>query len=382
MTETPNIGIFRLQLFKISEGFISQQARSLRRYDPVFIGRKLFGPAPPTADIVLPVPNNILSQVLISGFRYTRPFRRGLETKKHQLALIHAHFGVDGIYALRLAKSLNVPLVTTLHGFDVSTRDSVLLTSLRPALINSVLYRRALARDGDLFICVSEFIRRAALAKGFPAEKLRVHYMGIDTDSLIPDFERQNSNTIVHVARLVEKKGTEYLIEAAKILKDHSPNLKVKVIGDGVLREKLEKQASSLGDTIEFLGALSNKDTIAHIKSCAVVAVPSVTARSGDSEGLPIVTLETAALGVPIVATDSGGISEAIIDGKTGYIVSERDVPMLSDRLGRLLNDPAEARAMGLLARHHAEQNFNIARQSEKLEKIYDDLLSRANRRT
>ena len=371
-----SVGIFRLQLFKISEGFIARQAGAFRCYQPVYLGRKMFGPAPDGAPVIVPRPGHALSQAAIIGFRAAWPFIDALNAQRRSLRLIHAHFAVDGIYALPLARALNLPLVTTLHGFDVSSRDSALLRSGRPAKILSVLHRRSLASQGRLFVCVSEFIRRAALAKGFPKEKLLVHHMGIDTSSLSPDRNGRAPATITHVARLVEKKGTVYLLRAVARLRDAFPELRLNIIGDGPLRPQLEEEARGLGDTVRFLGALPNTEVLGLMRQSTLIALPSVTAASGDAEGLPTVALETAALGVPIVATDSGGIAEAVIDGVTGYVVPERDVDALSDRLSRLLTDPALAARMGAGARHIAEQNFDIARQSAKLEQLYDRVLA------
>ena len=92
-----------------------------------------------------------------------RPYERLL--KGRTVSLVHAHFGVEGVYALPLARSLRVPLVTTFHGFDATTSKSALLTSRKPSWVYYALLRSRLADRGDLFICVSDFIR----------EKIREH---------------------------------------------------------------------------------------------------------------------------------------------------------------------------------------------------------------
>jgi glycosyltransferase involved in cell wall biosynthesis len=375
MTETRSVGIFRLQLFKVSERFIPNQAESFRRYRPIYIGRKRFGEGPAGATVIAPDSGDTLAHLRTTLLRSPDPYLRKLNSAGLLPRLIHAHFAVDAVYAVPLAARLRVPLITTLHGFDVSSRDSVFLRSMRPALVNAVIRRTELCRRGDLFLCVSEFVKRKALEKGFPADRLLVHHIGIDTETLVPVHTDREPRTIIHVARLVEKKGTTFLLEAMKALAPKLPDLRLRIVGDGPLRQMLEEQARPLGRQVEFLGARDNAEVLELIAGSTVVAVPSVTASSGDSEGLPIVTLEAAALATPIVASDSGGIAEAVVDGKTGYVVAERNVAMLAERLHAILTDPGLGHEMGAAARHHIENHFDLRRQSARLEEIYDTAL-------
>jgi len=374
-----NALIFRLQLFKISESFIKNQVKAFSRYTPVFVGQSLFGPVPKgykaiTAYEGAPRLFRVLSQII--------PTDHGLleKLKPYAPRIIHAHFAVDSIYALPLAKKMGLPLVTTLHGFDVTRSNTSLLASCRPALVNSVLYRKKLQQSGNAFICVSNFIRNAALKKGYPENKLIVHYIGTDTDAFrpLPQSERK-TKTIVHVARLTEKKGTIYLIRALAKLKNSHPDMRLDIVGDGPLRKSLEEEAAELGlgNIINFLGAKPFTETQTIIARSAMLVLPSITALNGDSEGLPMVTKEAGALGIPIVVTDSGGMAEAVLEGKTGYTIKEKDIDALADRIGRLLNDPDMAHQMGMNARSHIIENFNIKKQSQKLETIYDEIRQR-----
>lgn len=366
-----HLAIFRLQLFKPSETFIAAQASQLRRHRPIYVGRKLFGD-PGRARVILPEQGRIgmLRQVLLrdmSGYDALTAERP---------ALIHAHFAIDAVYALPLVRRLGVPLVTTLHGFDVTRTDAALLRSGSPAWINGVVFRRALQRRGAVFLCVSEFIRQAALARGFPEEKLRLHYIGIDTADIAPREGTGEDGLIVHVARLVEKKGTIYLLQALARIAPRLPAARLAIIGDGPLRAALEAEAARLGiaDRVSFLGMRPNAEVLDWDARAAVKAVPSITAADGDREGLPTVITETAARGVPVVGFDSGGIAEAVVHGQTGLLAPERDVAGLAAHLERLLSDASLREVMGRAARARAESEFDIARQTAKLEDIYDDV--------
>jgi glycosyltransferase involved in cell wall biosynthesis len=283
---------------------------------------------------------------------------------------------VEGLYALGLAKRLKVPLVTTFHGFDATTTRLALLRSRKASWIHYALFGRRLARHGDLFVCVSDYIRERVLAAGFPQRRVVRHYIGIDTKALRP-ATAPAARSIVHVARLVEKKGTRYLIEAFTRVAKSDPEVELVIIGDGPLGQSLETLARSqlAGDRIRFLGTQANAMVLDRLSKAAVFCLPSVTARSGDLEGLPISILEAAAMGVPVVATLHSGIPEAVRDGENGYLVPERDVGALAERLAHLLANDGLRQAMGQAARRIVEERFNLRRQTAALEDLYESLL-------
>lgn len=380
-----NAGIFRLQLFKRSETFVAAQAEAMRRFHPVYIGRREFGPAPDGADVaVLPSGGRIANarQLIASGvLRRPGPFVEALRSRK--IDIIHCHFAVDAVYALPVARKLNVPLVTTLHGFDVTRTDAALLLSGRPALMNAVLHRRSLQKNGDLFICVSDFIRRKAIERGFPEDRAVVHYIGIDVSSLSVREGPGEAGLIVQVGRLVEKKGTEFLLRAvAEIRRQSDRPVRLVLIGEGPLRSKLEQQchALALDDVVSFMGAQPHDVVLGWIRRAAVLAVPSVTASDGDSEGLPIVNLEASSQGVPLVASVSGGIAEAVVHDVTGLLHAERDVAAMAAHLADLLGNPVKRVRFGQNGRQLMEKSFDIRKQSALLEELYLEALGRRRR--
>ena len=171
-----------------------------------------------------------------------------------------------------------------------------MLKSLRPALVNGVLFRRDLYRTSRLFLCVSEFIRKAAIARGYPVERLRVHYIGIDTSRLLARRRAEIGGLIVHVGRLVEKKGTHYLLQAFARLKPAFSDARLVIIGDGPLRTALETEARALGlgADCSFLGVQPNEEALRWVRKAAIMVVPSVTASDGDMEGFGIGPLRPA----------------------------------------------------------------------------------------
>ncbi len=369
-----SVGIVRLQLFKPSETFISGQVRGYRRFRPFYIGRTRFGDAPSGSDVVMPKTGKI-GQIRMVCLRDPSPMLKALGDRKP--SLLHAHFAIDAVATLPLANRLGVPLITTLHGFDVTTRPSVFLKSGRPSLVNAVLWRGQLQRKGALFVCVSDFIRNQALAAGYPEDRTITLPIGIDLERFLPSEER-TPGLIVHVARLVEKKGTVYLLRALARIAAQHPDSRLMILGDGPLREELTREATALGisDRVTFAGMRSHAESIDLIGRAACVCVPSVTAASGDSEGLPTVIFEAGAVATPVLASRTSGIPEAVIDGETGFLAPERDVEAIADRLSTLLADSELQRRFGRRARALMQDNFDMARQTAKLEDWYDTILS------
>jgi colanic acid/amylovoran biosynthesis glycosyltransferase len=371
------IVIFRHNLFKVSEPFITEQAEHLCRYHPLYVGRLRYGAPPPgaeslaLADLVKGWPLPFVARQMLT--MDPAPYLRLL--KGRAPALIHAHFGVEGVYALPVAKRLGIPLVTTFHGFDATLSTAALLAS--PAYAHYALGRSRLARHGNLFLCASGFIRERLLGMGFPPEHTRVHYIGVDCGAVTMRDPADEVLEILHVARLVEVKGTEYLIRAFALAAPQHPNARLVIIGDGPLRAKLEGLARNCGvaERVEFLGAMPHAQVLARMRRAAMLVLPSVRTASGRVEGLGMVTLEAAATGVPVIGSALGGIPEVVADGQTGFLVPERDPEALGGRIGALLADETLRRQFGAAARQRAEQNFDITRQTAALESLYDSLL-------
>jgi len=373
------VAIFRHNLFRTSEPFITEQARHLRRYRPFFLGRKRFGPPPDGAtslaleDLYQSFTLPRIGWQMLTGD--VRPYLRLLGPG--QPALIHAHFGIEGVSALGLAMHLKIPLVTTFHGFDATLKTHAMLSS--PAWFRYPLLRGRLAREGRLFLCASSFIRQRLLEAGFPESRTHTHYIGVDCRNIRPRGHLEEQLRILHVARLVEVKGTRYLLRAfARVARTHDA-VRLLIIGDGPLRRPLRALAASLGvgDRVEFLGALPHAEVLSSMRKAAMLVLPGIRTATGREEGLGMVLLEAAATGVPIIGSQVGGIPECIVDGKTGFLVPERDEETLARRMAELLEDPVRRHSMGAAGRALVEDRFDIDRQTAALENFYDSVLAR-----
>jgi colanic acid/amylovoran biosynthesis glycosyltransferase len=364
--------VFRQHLLPLSETFVRYQSRSLQRFQPLYVGLKRVSG--------LALPN---SATLTLGFLAAKIFRLTSYAPRFirklgqlQPSVIHAHFEDGGLLALPIAKALGIPLITTFHGYDATMDDSVRQPN---PLLRWLLRRRRehLKREGDLFIAVSEFIREKLLKRGYPAEKIVTHPIGIDLGHFTP-ASGTRSPLVLFVGRLVEKKGCAFLLEAMKTVFALRPDAQLLIIGDGPLRSSLEKLAADYRLTnFCFAGANDSAFVRMQMSRASLLVVPSVTAATGDSEGLPTVICEAQAMGLPVVGTRHAGIPEAVVHNETGFLVEERSVDELAERILQLLNDNELRESFAKAARTRVEEHFDLRIQTEKLESLYDAAVTR-----
>lgn len=175
---------------------------------------------------------------------------------------------------------------------------------------------------------------------------------------------------VVCVSRLVKRKGQDTLIRALpRILRD-VPDAVLLVVGGGPYRDGLEKLVDEVGvrRSVVFTGPVPWSELPAHHEAGDVFAMPCRTRRRGlDVEGLGIVYLEASAVGRPVVAGDSGGAPDAVLDGETGYVVDGRAPAQVADRVTELLTDPVKAKAMGERGRRWVEEAWRWDLLAERL---------------
>ncbi|MEY2521123.1 MAG: colanic acid/amylovoran biosynthesis glycosyltransferase [Verrucomicrobiota bacterium] len=366
--QKPVVAIFRSAVFNASERFIQDQAAALNRWRPMVVGLERKGEVVRRLREGMIVAESAGERL---AFRLRgRGGRIEAELRAARPALIHAHFGTDGLLVLPLTRALGVPLITSLRGYDVTRSDRALLASGRLSWMRYALGKKRLQHRGALFLAVSDALRRRAIARGYPEARTRTHHNGVDLDRFRPNETPAEPGLILHVGRLVEKKGTKVLIEALKEIAD----AKLVIIGDGPLRAALERETRELENRVRFLGELPSDEVAQWMRRASVLAVPSVIASDGDAEGLPNVVVEAAASGLPVVGTKHSGIPEAIEDGVTGFLVPEGDAGALAARLAQLLGSQSLRREMGVAARRLAERKFDRQTLTERLESIYDEV--------
>ncbi len=366
--------IFRIQLLPRSETFITTQAAALQRFSPFFVGwRRMQGQDLPPGQSWVANEGGTLGRLQELRYRALGPSRtllRHLRTKHPRL--VYAHFALDGFAAMPLARALNVPLVTALHGYDVTMTDEAIG---RTRLGRSYLAgRKELQDHGALFLACSSYVRDRALAVGYPPDRTLVHYLGMDAQRFHPKPETAREPIVLFVGRLVEKKGCAVLIRAMAAVQGQHRTAELVVIGDGPLKASLEAEAARLGVRARFLGAQPPAVVMEWMARARIFSVPSVVASTGDAEGFGIVFLEAQAMELPVVSTRSGGIPEAVADHETGLLVAEQDPEQLASAISRLLGDPDLWRQFSLAGRTRVTNHFDHRRQTARLETLFERL--------
>jgi glycosyltransferase involved in cell wall biosynthesis len=154
------------------------------------------------------------------------------------------------------------------------------------------------------------------------------------------------------------------------------PQVELVMIGDGSLRSTLEELAKSSLKRYSFLGSRSHDVVKEWMNRSFLLCAPSITATTGDSEGLPTVVNEAAAMGLPVVASIHAGIPEAVVHGETGFLVPEKDWEAMAKHILTLLGDSSLRKRFAMAGRNRVEQEFNLKRNTEKLENIYNSILA------
>ena len=368
------IGIYRRVFPLISEAFIKEQTHSMVRYKPTFILSSLLSE--------IPFQNISISQndwfcIKQTIFLLTRsPTLFNNLDSLEKLRLIHAHFGPDGVYAMALAEKLSIPFLVTFHGYDITISRKHVWRTGKFLYYQLLFYEEILKKKAAAFIAVSHFIRTKLLEKGYPDGKIIQHYIGVDTAKFSPASRKSDKRYILCVGRHTQKKGIDTLLRAfARIARKH-PSVSLIQVGTGPMTAELHALATALGinTRVHFLGAQPHETVLNLMRDAEIFALPSQTAKNGDSEALGIVFNEASACGVPIVSTWHGGIPEAVLDGETGFLVPEKDDVALAEKLDTLLCDRTLVEKMGQRGREFVCDVFDIRKQTVKLEAIYDAL--------
>ena len=237
---------------------------------------------------------------------------------------------------------------------------------------------KGLADRGDCFLATSNYGYDSFLKFGFNPEKIIRHTVGIDLDkfSFQPKYNYDKSKDIIivlTVARLVKEKGISYGIKAINEVLKGNPkiNLEYHIIGSGNLENSLREliRKLKLQKTVKLLGEITQEEVIKELKESHIFLLPSL------EEALGVVLLEAQAVGIPAIATSVGSVNQALLDGKSGFIVPSENINALAERIEYLINNPDVWPKMGLAGRNFIKDRYDITKLNKKLEKIYEDLL-------
>jgi colanic acid/amylovoran biosynthesis glycosyltransferase len=356
-----------------SETFIHEELAHHRRYEVhVLCGRRMNAERFPCERLVAAGP-------LFEFTRVSPAFDARL--RSGEFSLIHAHHGPGGVYALPFARRHRLPLVVTFHGHDVPLMASG--ERLHPRHWPYAVLAPAVLREMTLGLCASNELLEMLREMGVPGERLRLHRLGVDLNRFASTARDERAEPLVAmIGRFVGKKGMAYGIRAfAAACRARAARLVV--VGDGPLRASLERTAAEEGIAarVTFAGVQSYDQVAALLGRADVLLAPSVTTADGDRESGLLAVKEACAAGAVPVSTWHGGIPEIIDDGRSGFMVAERDVTGMAERLALLLDDPDLRRSMAAAARAKMEAEYDNRAVVAALEERYDEAVAAAERR-
>ncbi len=337
-------------------------------------------------------PSSRFSRLTTRLFRHV-DYHLFVRYKCHRLkpGILHSHFGPVGWKNHRVmrlpppfrsgksnSRSGKTKQVVTFYGQDVDH-----LPKVNPAWRTRY---RDMFRRVDLVLCEGSFMASKVEALGCPADKLRVHHLGVDLDAIA--FQPRTIKggepfRVLMAAAFRPKKGFLYGLKALEKVGRHI-DLEVTLVGDAIddpasVREKRQILAflaqSPLGKRVTLTGFMTAKQLFEIARNHHIYLAPSVTAEDGDSEGgAPVSLIEMAAGGMPVISSNHCDIPEVIQHGHSGLLANERDIDGIASCLEKLISDPASWAAMVLNARAFLEKEYNAVTQGEKLYHLYGTL--------
>ena len=299
----------------------------------------------------------------------------GIVMKQTKASLLHVYFGHIGVHLLPYLRRAKVPVIVSFHGADAGidvTRNS----HLRPL--------RQVFEKAALILPRSRAIAEDLEALGCPPEKIRVHRTGIPLERF-PFAQRylpENGQwRLFQACRLIPKKGLETTLRAFAIFYKQFPGAKLTIAGEGPLAEPLQALAQELriDSRVSFPGFVSQAKLRDLFYQSHLFLHPSVTGSDGDREGVPNAILEAMASGLPVAATQHGGIPEAVHHGETGLLVPENAETELAAAMLDLAGHPDAYEAMSVTASRSVAANWEIQTQTRHLESLYDEARRRAS---
>jgi len=273
---------------------------------------------------------------------------------------VHAHFASHpALAALIIHRLTGIPFSFTAHGSDIH--------------IDQTMFDRKLAASAfAVTVCAYNVDFLAERFGPWVRDRLTVLHCGTDTEVFSPDATSADAArpeapfSILCVGALRDVKGHRHLIEACRLLRDEGVPLRCDLVGEGPLKADLERQIAKAGlqGVVRLVGPLPREAVRDAMRAADTVVLPSILARRGDREGIPVCLMEAMACGRPVVSSRQSGIVELVEDGVEGVLCPGGDAPALAAALRRLAADPDLRRRLGQAARDKVIDQFDLRRNA------------------
>ncbi len=281
--------------------------------------------------------------------------------KKQGIQLCFAEYGTCGIKVMQVCQTLKIPLVVNFHGYDAH--------EVKVVETNLESYKQ-LFSIATVIVSVSQHMTNSLIQLECPPEKIR-HlpcFPDYKFEKLAPNYQ---SNKVLAVGRFVDKKSPHLTLLAFSIAQKQCPTLELNFVGDGPLFGACTDLVNALGiKNVNLPGAIPHHDVVRLFSDSLMFIQHSVRALNGDSEGTPVAVMEASLSGLPLVSTNHAGIPDVVVEGKTGFLVEERDVEAMAQAIIKLYEDRELCEKMGYAAKIHMSENYNQTIYRDKLNLI------------
>lgn len=294
-----------------------------------------------------------------------------LLSRRADIIHCHGYFNFSSNLSFLAGKARRIPVVCTFHGYTLFFRIfSRFMQGLYDNTVGSLMLKQFSA-----IIALSNSEREILERLGAPVDRIKIITNGVDVAKFFSRNEwNQRKNIVLFVGRLIPRKGVKYLLMAMpKILRD-KPSAKLVIVGEGPEKRELLKICDELeiGNSVSFLGHVSDKELERLYNSAGVLALPSLL------EAVPLVLLEAMASGCPVVATDVNGIGEIVRNRETGLLVKPREPDELAQAVIEVLNREEKTMKMIRKAREIVKERFSLSHMVEEINNLYVSSLSEA----
>ncbi|MGE5100734.1 MAG: glycosyltransferase [Deltaproteobacteria bacterium] len=291
--------------------------------------------------------------------------------RRYHVDAVLAEYGSSAVNVAEACRRSGTPLIAHFHGYDAS---------MQAVLDEHALTYPRMFADACAIVAVSRAMKQQLIALGAPEHKVYLNAYGVDCAKFSGADPEAADATFLAVGRLTEKKAPDLLLSAFDIARRTQPAIKLRVIGDGPLMKQCRALVTELDltDAVTLLGAQEPTVVAREMRAARCFVQHSVVAPSGDAEGTPVSIIEASATGLPVIATRHAGIPDVVVEGETGFLVDERDVIGMAERMTRLAAQPGWAAKMGAAAQRRIREHFSIERSLRDLWRIIESCIEQS----
>jgi glycosyltransferase involved in cell wall biosynthesis len=303
--------------------------------------------------------------------------------KENEISVIHTNSWTPVIAGSLLGRITNVPVISTV--VDIFTNNEFggwrrwakfnRLSSYH-AVAARILEKISLMMPSEVLHTISNSTRTDVITVR-PNARITVIYPGIDTSDYITlTHSTEYCDFILYIGRLVYYKNVDVIIKAFKFVTESVPNAKLIIVGEGPMKETWQEMATNigLGERIMFLGNVSNSEKIRLLSKCSALALPSLF------EGFGLVILEAFAMKKPVLVSDVKPFDEIVDDGVDGFVLSNDNPFLWSEKIKYLLMNKTICKRMGENGKPKAYDKFGLEKSFAKMEELYKEVIQEFNR--